>query len=187
KLTGHLSWAGPLMKLDFSTLTGKMVLSAEKGQFLQVDPGIGKLLGILSLQSLPSRFALDFHDIFSHGFAFDTIQSNLDVVRGVIHSDDFRMYGPSALVLMNGQTDLDHETQQIDVHVIPNVGNSISIGAAFLGGPVVGLTSLLLQKLLQDPLGRIVSYHYLITGNWDKPIVEKVSAAKASRASGEMH
>ncbi|MDE3207515.1 MAG: TIGR02099 family protein, partial [Pseudomonadota bacterium] len=184
KLTGQLTWNGPLTHLDYPSLTGKLSLTADKGQFLKADPGIGKLLGILSLQALPGRFALDFHDIFSHGFAFDTIQSNLVVNKGVLQTDDFRMYGPSALVLMSGQTDLNHETQRINVHVIPNVGNSISVGAAFLGGPVVGLTSLLLQKLLKDPVGRIVSYHYLITGDWDKPLVKRVSAAKASQGSG---
>ena len=37
---------------------------AGAGQFTKIDPGIGKLLGVLSLQALPRRLQLDFRDVF---------------------------------------------------------------------------------------------------------------------------
>ena len=50
---------------------GDLSLSAENGQFAKINPGMGRLLGVISLQSLPRRFQLDFHDIFSQGFALE--------------------------------------------------------------------------------------------------------------------
>ena len=47
------------------------------GQFLKADPGLAKLLGVLSLQSLPRRLALDFRDVFSEGFAFDFVRGDV--------------------------------------------------------------------------------------------------------------
>ena len=50
---------------------GTFRLQAGAGQFTKMDPGVGKLLGVLSLQALPRRITLDFRDVFSEGFAFD--------------------------------------------------------------------------------------------------------------------
>jgi uncharacterized protein (TIGR02099 family) len=174
KLEGRLSWEGAPQNLNFATLSGNMKLQARNGQFLKVDPGVGKLLGILSLQALPRRITLDFRDVFSQGFAFDDISGTMKVKQGVVSSDDFSMGGPAAIVSMKGETSLVAETQDLQIHVIPVVGESVSTIGALLGGPVVGLTSIIVQKLLKEPLGRIVAYDYKVTGTWDNPKVEKL-------------
>ena len=79
KLDGNLAWMGSPSELDYPTLTGQFTLAAANGQFLKIEPGIGKLLGILSLQSLPRRMTLDFRDIFSDGFAFNTISGSMKI------------------------------------------------------------------------------------------------------------
>ncbi|MBK7331933.1 MAG: hypothetical protein IPI87_05930 [Betaproteobacteria bacterium] len=66
------------------------------GQFTKIEPGIGKLLGVLSLQALPRRIAPDFRDVFSEGFAFDRIDGNVRIARGVMTTDDLRLVGPAA-------------------------------------------------------------------------------------------
>jgi uncharacterized protein (TIGR02099 family) len=178
KLEGHLSWAGGPADLDFSSLSGDLALDAHSGQFVKAEPGIGKLLGILSLQSLPRRITLDFRDVFSDGFAFEDISGSMRVVQGMIYSDDFKMQGSAALVTMSGEADLAKETQKLKVRIIPSVGDSVSVVAgAFLGGPVVGVAAMLLQKVLKDPLGRVISYHYQITGTWSDPVVTKITSA----------
>ena len=48
-------------------------LAVEGCEYVFSVPGIGKLLSILSLQALPRRVALDFKDVFSEGFSFDSI------------------------------------------------------------------------------------------------------------------
>ncbi|MGA0002158.1 MAG: AsmA-like C-terminal region-containing protein, partial [Steroidobacteraceae bacterium] len=83
KVEGNLSWAGSPQRIDYPTLSGNFVLDAAKGQFVKLEPGIGKLLGILSLQSLPRRLTLDFRDIFSEGLAFDEIVGAIKVAKGI--------------------------------------------------------------------------------------------------------
>ncbi|MEO8249741.1 MAG: YhdP family protein, partial [Burkholderiales bacterium] len=73
-MEGRLAWSGSPLSLDYPTLAGQFHLSVESGQFLKADPGLAKLLGVLSLQALPRRLTLDFRDIFSDGFAFDFIR-----------------------------------------------------------------------------------------------------------------
>jgi len=179
-LDGQLSWTGSPAELDFATLSGKLALEAHNGQFTKVEPGIGKLLGILSLQALPRRITLDFRDVFSEGFAFDDISGSMRIVRGVVSSDDFTMQGSAAKVDMSGETDLTRETQKLRVRITPSFGDSVSVAGAFLGGPVVGLTALLLQKVFKDPLGRMAAYEYQINGTWSDPKVSKIQSRSAS-------
>ncbi|MBI5751945.1 MAG: TIGR02099 family protein [Hydrogenophilales bacterium] len=175
KLTANLSWRGSPQDFNLASLSGDMKLDAHRGQFLKVDPGVGKLLGLLSLQSLPRRLTLDFRDVFSEGFAFDNIVGVMSVNQGVVATNDFVMQGPAAVVTMTGTTDLAKETQNLRVKVVPGVSDSVSL-VAFLGGPAVGLGAFILQKLLNDPLGQIVAYDYAVTGTWDNPVVAKVKA-----------
>lgn len=175
KLSGQVSWAGGPKDIDFPSLNGTLDLEAHNGQFLKVDPGLGKLIGILSLQSLPRRITLDFRDVFSQGFAFDAIASSVAVDHGILSSKDFRMDGPAAKVAINGQADLVNETQNLQVQVVPQLSDSVALAGAALGGAVVGVPLYILQKALKNPLGEIVSYRYLITGPWLDPQVSKLS------------
>ncbi len=174
KLKGQFYWAGSPTEFNYATLSGLMSLEAHKGQFLKIEPGIGKLLGVLSLQSLPRRVTLDFRDVFSDGFAFDDISGSVKVNQGIVSGNDFKMDGPAAKVTMSGEADLARETQNLRVRVVPLFGDTVSGAATLLGGPMVGLTTLLVQKMLRDPIGQISAYEYSISGTWDNPVVTKL-------------
>lgn len=178
KLQGKLAWLGGPSSLDFPSLSGNFSLSAAKGQFLKMNPGVGRLFGIVSLQALPRRITLDFRDIFSDGFAFDSISGSMRVDHGIMSTDDFKINGPSAKILMTGETNLARETQDLRVKVTPQLGEGVSLAGALLGGPVVGLTTFLVQKALKDPIDRMASYEYAITGTWADPKVAKIQRGK---------
>lgn len=173
RLEGALNWPGYPQDFDYPILSGNLVLGAEKGQFVKLEPGIGKLLGILSLQALPRRITLDFRDIFSEGFAFDQVIGAVKIERGIATTENFRIQGPSARVLMTGEIDLVRETQKLNVRITPSISDSVSIAGAIIGGPVAGVAAFLAQKMLKDPLDQLVSYEYRVTGTWSEPQVSK--------------
>lgn len=179
RMEGDLSWKGPPYDFDIPTLSGNLSLSLASGQFLKVDPGAAKLLGVMSLQSLPRRLVLDFRDLFSEGFAFDGIASTATITRGVIKTDSFKMRGVNAVVLMDGTVDLDAETQNMNVVVIPelNVG-AASVVYGLAVNPVIGLGTFLAQLFLRNPLSQALTQEYLITGPWKDPAVKKVPARR---------
>jgi len=183
KLEGTLSWGGPPHEFDYPTLAGSLVLDAVKGQFVKLEPGLGKLLGILSLQALPRRIALDFRDIFSEGFAFDEIVGAAKINRGVASTENFRIRGPSARIIMAGEVDLARETQKLKVRITPHVSDSVSIAGALIGGPVAGVAAFLAQKVLKDPLDELASYEYSVTGSWSEPAVTKLEPKAGAEAA----
>jgi uncharacterized protein YhdP len=196
KIAGQLAWSGGPDAFDYPTLSGKFRLDAGAGQFTKLDPGVGKLLGVLSLQSLQRRLAFDFRDLFGEGFAFDQVTGDVRIENGVMKSDNMRIVGPAARVSISGETDIAKETEKLRVRVQPTLSAGVSVGAAvlLLANPIVGAAvgagSLLAQKVLQDPIEQMFSYEYLVTGSWSDPVVERASrppptaAAPAADANG---
>ena len=181
-LEGELMWRGAPTALHMPTLGGKMQVQVENGQFAQLEPGVGRLLGVLSLQALPRRITLDFRDVFSQGFAFDRISGSIQMNNGVLRTDDLELFGPAARVFMSGEADAVKETQNLRVKVQPTLSESIAVGSVLATAgaihPAVGLATYLVQKALRDPVEKLFSFEYAVTGGWSDPKVEKLAAAK---------
>jgi uncharacterized protein (TIGR02099 family) len=176
RLQGHVDWGGDPLSLDYATLAGRLAMQADDGQFLEIEPGIGKLVSLMSLQMLPRRITLDFRDVFSKGFQFDRISASLAIERGVLTTKDFRMRGPAAEVTMDGMVDLNLEAQNLHVRVVPRV-DGVASTVVGLVNPVAGVATMIAQKILKDPLGQLAAFEYGITGTWADPKVDRIQAA----------
>lgn len=184
RLEGKVSWQGAPTAIDYPSLSGELSLAASSGQFNKLEPGVGRLLGVLSLQALPRRVSLDFRDVFSDGFAFDSVSGSMKVAAGVIRTDDFGIRGPSAKVHMSGSTDLAAETQDLRVTVQPTLSEGVALGAA-IANPVAGVATLLAQKVFKDPIERMFAYEYGVSGTWRDPQVVKLASARAPAAPAD--
>jgi len=179
KLEGSLVWNGDPLNIDYATLGGALQMQVDDGQFLEIEPGIGKLVSLMSLQMLPRRVTLDFRDVFSKGFQFDRITSSTAIERGVMAVKEFHMNGPAADVTMNGQVDLSLETQNLTVRVIPQLGDSASTVVGLVN-PIAGVATLIAGRLMKNPLGKMFSFEYVISGTWTDPKVEKLQPSTQS-------
>lgn len=177
-LEGSLKWNGDPLTLDYPTLNGQLKLHAEDGQFLEIEPGVGKLVSLMSLQMLPRRLSLDFRDVFSKGFFFDRINSNMGVERGVMAVKKFTMHGPAADISMTGLVDLSLETQSLAVRVTPQLGDVASTVVGLIN-PIAGLATLVAGRMIKNPLGKMFAYDYNISGTWSDPKIEKLQAEPA--------
>jgi uncharacterized protein YhdP len=157
-------------------------MHAENGQFLEIDPGLGKLVGLMSLHWLPRRIALDFRDVFSKGFQFDRIASSAHVDSGTLKLREFRMRGSAAEVEMSGEVDLAHETQELRVRVLPSLADSAALGVALVN-PVAGVAAVIAQRVLKNPLGQIFAFDYTVSGSWSEPKVDKIVPPPAEPSS----
>lgn len=173
-LAGALTWAGQPTSVDYPSLAGQLTLEAARGQFKKLEPGVGRLLGVVSLQSLPRRISLDFRDIFSEGFAFDSIAGRVSVKQGIMTTSDFHILGPAAQVLMNGSVDLAGETQDLKVRVQPALGETVATGVLLMN-PAIGAAAWLMNKVFGNPLDKAFAFDYAVTGSWADPKVEKLA------------
>ncbi len=173
-MSGQIAWDGSPLAIDYPSLTGQINLSVAAGQFLKADPGVGRLLGVLSLQALPRRFVLDFRDLFQQGFAFDDISGDLQIAAGVAKTNNLRMRGVQAAVLMEGKTDIEQETQDLRVIVVPEIDAGTASLAYAAINPAIGLGAFLAQTLFSKPLIAASTREFRITGSWTEPKVDKI-------------
>lgn len=174
KLSGQVSWLGSPFALDYPSLSGQVSVAIDAGQFLKVDPGATRLLSVLSLQSLPRRLLLDFRDVFQQGFAFDNIVGDVKITQGVAQTNNFRMRGAQAAVLMEGRADIAHETQDLRVVVVPEINAGTAALAYAVINPAIGLGAFLAQALLRKPLSEAATREFHVSGPWADPKVEPV-------------
>jgi uncharacterized protein YhdP len=174
KIEGQVSWLGSPITPDFPSMGGGFNVNMESGQFLKAEPGIAKLFGVLSLQSLPRRLALDFRDVFSDGFAFDFVRGDATIDQGIARTNNLQMKGVNAAVMMEGQADIAKETQLLKVVVIPDINAGSASLIASTINPLVGLTTFLAQYLLRRPLMEASTQEFQIDGTWIDPRVTKV-------------
>lgn len=179
ELNGQIGWLGSPITPDYASMTGQMKLDMTAGQFLKADPGLSKLLGVLSLQALPRRLTLDFRDVFSSGFAFDFVRADVKVDKGIASTNNLQMKGVNAAVLMEGQADIAYETEDLHVVVVPQLNTITASLVAAAINPVVGLSSFFAQLVLGDKLVKAATREFRIEGTWSDPKVRQIEPGSA--------
>ena len=171
------SWPGSPTALSLATMDGTLKVQVNDGRIPEASsPGMGRLLGLVSLADLPRRLTLDFGDVFGKGLGFDSISGDFRLANGNAITDNLVIRGPAANISVTGRTGLrarDYDQQMI---VVPHVGNSLPVVGAVVGGPLGAAAGFAVQGLLGKGLNKAASARYRITGSWDDPkmtLVEK--------------
>ena len=179
-ITGDVAWPGSPFSPDFAKMTGQVKVAIDAGQFLKAGPGAARLLSVLSLQSLPRRLLFDFRDLFAEGFVFDNVTGDVRIADGRAASNNLRMRGAAAAVLMEGSADLVHETEDLRVVVVPEINAGTASLAYAVINPAIGLGTFLAQYFLRKPLMAASTREFRVTGPWDDPKVERVERSEAA-------
>jgi uncharacterized protein YhdP len=121
------------------------------------------------LQALPRLLTLDFRDVFSDGFAFDSLSGDAQMTNGVLATQNLQMKSVLALVSMDGTVDLAKETQNLHVLVLPDINAGGASLIATLINPVIGAATYLAQLVLRRPVIAAATKEYNIQGSWLEP------------------
>ena len=168
-------WSGSPAAFSLSTMEGSLGIAVRDGQLLEIEPGAGRVLGLLSLTQLPRRMMLDFRDFFSKGFAFNRIDGNVRFGAGTARSDDLVIDGPAAQINISGNTDLRAQRFDQTIEVLPKSGNVLTVVGAVAGGPLGAAIGAAANAVLKKPLGALGAKTYRVTGPWKDPKVEVMS------------
>ena len=183
--TLHGSWQGAPWEFTPARVNGKLHVLITDGQLLGVEPGAGRVLGLLSLHTLQRRLSLDFSDLFSKGFAFDRIEGNFVLDNGNAYTNDLVINGPAARIEIAGRIGLANSDYDETVTVIPSMTSTIPLAGAIAGGPAIGAALFVAERLLGDELekaSRFTHQHYAVTGPWSDPVFTKIELPPAEKA-----
>ena len=175
-------WPGSPGAFALSRLNGQIDFSVVDGNITDASAGTGRLLGLLSIQALPKRLALDFRDVFDTGFSFDEATGTFKMENGTATTDDMLLKSSAASISVLGSTNLvDRQYDQL-LTIRPGLGNTLPIIGALAGGPIGAAAGLALQGLLQGEIGEATKVQYTIKGDWDNPVFEAVEVERVAPA-----
>jgi uncharacterized protein YhdP len=177
-------WPGPPTAFALERLDGDLSMSIKDGRLLDVDPGAGRIFGLISLQALPRRLSLDFSDIFKKGFTFDAIQGDFTIKDGQATTRNLHMDGPAARIDTEGLVDLVKGQYDQRVTVSPHLTSGLPLAGAVVGGIGVGAAILIVESMLRPNIEKSARIDFHVTGPWDNPLVERVPVAAAGPAPG---
>lgn len=160
--------------MALETLEGEVHLALRDGSLTQVEPGAGRVFGLLSVANLPRRLTLNFADVYEEGFAFDRIDADFSIVDGVAETRTFTLVGPSARVDASGTIDLAGRSYDQRITVVPRASSALPVLGGVLGGPPGAAAMFLAQQIFSDQLDRVARMQYHLTGSWADPELEPV-------------
>lgn len=164
-----LLWEGGPGTAALLASTGQVDILLRDGKVRDVEAGGGRILGLLSVTSLPRRLALDFSDITDNTLEFDKISGQLRMDFGDAWTCNLALEGEVADLVVIGRTGIAAQDYDQIAAVRPHVSNLMPATAAFLGGPTVGVAALLVTQLFRKPLSNIGESYYRIGGSWTAP------------------
>lgn len=169
-----LNWPGAPQSYDMARLGGSASVKVREGVFEEVDPGAGRLLGLLSLEALPRRLMLDFRDLFEKGVRFNTLRGSFRIENGNAYTSNLRVDTLPAGVFVSGRTGLAARDYDHTITVVPEVSGSLPVAGGLALGPQVGAALLLLQSIFKDKIDEAALFRYTVTGTWEKPVVKRI-------------
>ena len=168
-----LAWPRPAYAPDLQGIRGQLLFNLRNGRILSVQPGAGRILGLITLQSLPRRLGGDFRDITENGLEYSGVGGNLTIENGQARTNAIAMTGPVAEVLIQGTSGFVDKTHEQTIDVLPRVSGALPLLGVLSGGPAAGLTALIANNFLKgiglnlDEFGR---RRYTLTGSWAQPV-----------------
>ena len=134
-ITSKLNWPGAPYQFSADKFLGTARVRFKDGEFSSVKPGAGRFIGLVNLAEISKRLSLDFKDFFSKGYVFDKIRADLLFKDGNLTTDNLKIKGSSADILIQGRTGLIAKDYDQVITVTPH----ISGGLPWVGWLLVGL------------------------------------------------
>lgn len=173
-LKGQIRWSGELLNLDWDSLVGGGSFEINKGVLKNVDPGSGRLVGLLSLNALPRRISLDFKDVLLEGLNFDKISGSYKIEGENLYTNNTKMDGASARIRISGRTGLRDRDYDQTMLVTPKIRQTLPVIGGLAAGSTVGWGLLLIQSLFKNAIDKSVEVEYKVTGSWADPQLELI-------------
>lgn len=185
-------WSSSIFNFSLDKLMGDMQITLKNGHITNLDKsteeklGLGKLLSILSLQTIPRRLSLDFSDLSTAGYSFDEFKGTFTIKHGVMNTQDSYIDGPVAYASMKGDLDLAKQLYDVDLRVSPYIMASLPIVVTIAGGPiagpVAGIATWVASKIINKGMQQISAYTYKISGPWADPVVQQVKIYRKKKS-----
>jgi uncharacterized protein YhdP len=157
------AWNGTPYQFSLMDLQGKIDVDLKNGRILSIEPGFGRVLGMLAMAQWLKRLQLDFSDVYDEGLTFNSINGHYELVKGKAITHDLVIDAIPAKITITGETDFINRSVDQVVNVAPKSADAVPIA-----GTIVGKVAALIGRSLtgKDQDGFFFGSQYLVKGGW---------------------
>jgi len=170
-----VDWPGRPDQFDVSGLSGSVSVRFDDGVILEGNntAQLFRVFNLLNADTLWRRLKLDFSDLYEAGVAFDAISGKASMINGLLTLDpELQVVGPSGAFKLTGTSNMIEETLDMRMVVVLPLTQNLPLAALLMGaGAPIGGALFVLDKVLGDPLSKLTSATYSVSGSWDEPDV----------------
>lgn len=166
----NLRWLNGIHGFLWKNASGILNIEVKNGVIVGIEPGLGRVIGLLSIENIQRRLHLDFTDVTNAGFSFDQLTGKLCIESGVINIEHMIIQGPSAKMVITGAVNLETQDLHLFVEVSSKIGSTLPIAAAIAAGnPVIGAAVWLFDRASGAKISELQVEKYKVVGTWEKP------------------
>ena len=157
------NWNGSPQQFSIAGLQGQVDVNLKNGRILSIEPGFGRVLGMLAMAQWLKRLQFDFSDIYKEGLTFNSIKGRFDLLNGVALTQNLVVDAIPAKITLTGDTDLVKQTVDHHVYVVPKSSDAVPIA-----GTIMGKIAALVARSLtgEEQEGFFFGSEYRVLGNW---------------------
>ena len=171
-----LDWPGRPDEFELASLSGVVSFRLDDGVILEGSNSaqVFRIFNFLNSDTLWRRLKLDFSDLYERGVAFDAISGTARLDDGLLTMEpELQVVGPSGAFKLSGSTDMASEVVNMRLVVVLPLTQNLPLAALLMGASApIGGALFVLDKVLGDPLSKLTSATYNVTGTWDEPKVD---------------
>lgn len=174
KVTTDLRWQGDVDCFSVIGLNGRLGFEFKDGVIDQAEPGIARLIGLLSFEALARRLQLNLDDVTSEGLVYDRIEGSGRFRRGIFGFEKLQLDAPAATAKVFGEVNLIQEQFDLSAEITPAIGSTLPAIAAISGvaTPIAGLAAYALLKVVPIVNEDLVTYRYEVSGTFENPVIK---------------
>jgi uncharacterized protein (TIGR02099 family) len=173
KVDFKFNWQQSPWNFALSDLHGGFDVNFGSGRILSIEPGFGRVLGIVAMAQWIKRLQMDFSDVFEEGMAFNSIKGHFDLLSGKATTQNLVIDAVPATITLIGNTDLVNQTVENTIKVVPKSTDAVPIAGTIVGGVVDVLGKTLTGR---DQSGFFLGRQYQVKGKWDDVSIKPLHA-----------
>ena len=161
-----LDWRGAPYQFALAELNGHIDVKLKNGRLSSIEPGVGRVIGILAFAQWGKRLQLDFRDVYKEGLSFNSIRGRINLNKGIARTDNLVVNAVPAKISLVGDANLIERTLDQWVTVVPKSSDAVPIA-----GTIVGRIAGLVASAVTDDYkeGYFFGSEYQVKGSWLEP------------------
>lgn len=156
-------WPGSPYQFSLAKMKADVDVEMKGGRISSIEPGFGRILGLIAMEHWAKRLTLDFDDVFKQGLSLKHIVGHFKINNGKATTRNLEVDAAPAKISLSGEADLLGKTLDHIISVVPKSADAVPIAGTIVSRVAGAIT----QAITNDyEEGYFFGSQYNITGPW---------------------